>query len=460
MKNEINVRLLALETLLDSDKNKIYTKDALNKTLFQNQFLSKTERSFLSRLVEGTTEYRILLDYVINQFSKTPVNKCKPVIRMILRMGVYQILFMDRVPKEAVCNESVKLAKKKGFVNLSGFVNGVLRNIVRNLDHISYPDEKQDRILAFSIRYSMPQWIVKKLVEWYGAELTKKILQKSLEASDLSVRVNLKETSKQDFIGQLEEKDIQVSDGYYVEEALHLKHINYVLRVPGYRQGLFFVQDESSMLLYHVIENYLADMLQNRQENKLDILDICAAPGGKTTHFAQMLGDRANIEARDLTEKKADKIRENIERLHLSNVSVGVKDATQPDADWINCADVVIADVPCSGLGILGKKNDIKYHLEEKQLLELVTLQRTILKQAMQYVKPNGILLFSTCTLNPEENEENAKWISKQGMFQPLSIRQQVPQALKHCLTDENMMQLIQGREECDGFFIAAFQRI
>ncbi len=460
MEQAVNIRFLVLETLLECEKKNIYVKDALNKTLFQNQFLSKQERAFLSRMVEGVTEYQVRLDYVINQYSKTRINKCKPVIRVILRMGVYQMLYMDSVRKEAACDECVKLAKKKGFQNLSGFVNGVLRTIARNQETIQYPKEDENLTLALSIRYSMPEWIVKKLIEWYGEELTRTILSGSVETKDLTIRINSMQITKEELIAKLKEKDIRVSQGYYVSEALHLSHINYVLRIPGFQQGDFFVQDESSMLVYQVVANELQKRLEQcSQEMPLRVLDLCAAPGGKATHFAQNLENWCLVEARDLTENKVSYISENIERLGLHNIKTKISDALVPDAEWNRQADVVIADLPCSGLGIMGKKNDIKYHIREEQLMELSVLQRNILKNAMEYVKPGGLLLFCTCTLNPSENRENAGWILSHKEFQPFSIETQIPDTLKHCLLGPNMLQLLQGREQCDGFFISAFYR-
>lgn len=456
-----NVRLLALETLLECEKKNIYVKDSLGKTLFQHQFMSKQNRGFLSRLVEGVTEYQVKLDYIINKFSNIKVNKCKPAIRVILRMGVYQMMFMDSVPNEVACDESVKLAKKKGFRNLSGYVNGVLRAVSNNLDTITYPKREDDLALFLSVEYSMPKWLVEKIIGWYGEELTENILEGSLDTQDLTVRINTSVTSKEAFISELREKNIEVKEGNYIPYALHLNHINYVQRIPGYKQGKFFVQDESSMLLYHILSEKLEEIICGPDKgNKLHILDLCAAPGGKSTHFAQMLGDRVMVEARDITESKVNLIKENTERLQLTNIEAKVSDALFLDKDMISRADVVIADLPCSGLGIMGKKNDIKYHIKEEQLEELSLLQQHILENAVKYVKPEGLLLFSTCTINPEENMKNAEWIMNTGDFEAFDLKASIPESLEKGLIENNMLQLLQGRDLCDGFFIAAFKRL
>ncbi len=456
-----NTRLLALEVLVDVEKQNIFVKDALNKLLFQKQFLAKQDRAFISRLVEGVTEYQVRLDYVIDQVSKTPIHKCKPVIRCILRMAVYQIMFMDSVSAETACDEAVKLAKKKGFRNLTGFVNGVLRNVVRQKDFMEFPSKEQDIAGYLSIHYSVPLWLVEKLISWYGTQKVEHMLSAFIGEDDLTIRVNTGSTTKEALIAQLKEKEIIVSDGIYLDEALHLKNINYVGRIPGFKQGHFFVQDESSMLLYH-IANPVKEIERIKIKNPgepLKILDLCAAPGGKSTHFAQMLGDTVELEARDLSPKKVDLIDENVERLSLSNVKTVVWDALIPDAGRKEWADIVIADLPCSGLGIMSKKNDIKYHISEGQLLELCNLQKNILTNAASYVKPGGLLLYSTCTINPEENVENAKWFLEHFNFEAVDIKDSVPQALSDSIIGDNMLQLLPGDVQCDGFFIAKFRK-
>lgn len=453
MAKQDDVRLLALETLLEVEKNKVFVKDALNRLLFQKQFMSKQERAFLTRIVEGVTEYQVRLDYVINCFSKTKVNKCKPLIRCVLRMGVYQILYMDAVPNEIACDESVKLAKKKGFHNLTGFVNGVLRNIVRNVDQIVYPNREDNLVYFLSVYYSMPLWLVECLLAWYGEEVAESVLKASLKATDLTIRVNTCKTTKEALKEKLEEANVTVNDGFYVEEALHLEHINYVKRLPGFMKGEFFVQDESSMLLYHVAD------LKVQAGECLQILDLCAAPGGKSTHFAQMLKEGARIEARDLTEQKVALIDENVKRLALTNMQTKVWDALIDDPEKHAWADVVIADLPCSGLGIIAKKNDVKYQVSKQQLEELVKLQRQILEVAQTYVKPGGLLLYSTCTINPAENIDNALWFLEQFDFEAEAISEDVSEKLDFCMPKENMLQLLPGINPCDGFFIAKFRK-
>lgn len=465
---EENTRMLVLDILLEVEKKNIFVKDALHKVLDNRQFMSKQDRAFITRMVEGVTEYQVRLDYVIDCYSSKKVQKCKPLIRSVLRMGVYQILYMESVPDEAACNECVRLAKKRGFQNLSGFVNGVLRSIVRNRDQITFPKWEEDFIAFLSVEYSMPVWIVQHMTDWYGVEKTKKMLQASLETEDLTIRVNTAKVEKESLIRRWQEKGIEVSDGNYVPEALHLRNINYPRRIPGFSHGDFFIQDESSMLLYHLTDveqeflqkgNSLTETAHAGKEEEIHILDLCAAPGGKTTHFAQMLGELAFIEARDVSDKKLELILENIERLGLNNIHTVKWDALILDEEREAWADIVIADLPCSGFGIFSKKNDIKYHIKEEQLTELANLQRTMLANAARYVKPGGLLLYSTCTVNPAENKENAEWFLGHFPFDPVDIRSVVPEGLKYSIIKENMLQLLPGDVKCDGFFIAKFRK-
>lgn len=427
----INTRDIALSILMDVETGNTFSNIALGKALKKNQFEDKTDRAFITRLAEGTIEYKITLDYVINQFSKTKVNKCKPLIRCLLRMGTYQILYMDSVPDSAACNEMVKLAKSHGFGSLSGFVNGVLRNIARNKDKITYPDEKKNPIQALSVKYSMPEWLVQKLKKDYS-DSCEQILAGSFTDRETSIRVNATKITKEELKELLAEK-LQVKDGHYYDNALLISGYDFVKKIPGYRQGYFTVQDESSMCAVSSAEIKKGDF----------IIDVCAAPGGKTTAAAEFTGEQGHVVSMDISEEKLELIEENVERLGLTNVEIHANDATVLRKEYIEKADVVIADLPCSGLGILGRKNDIKYRVTEEQLDELVKLQNEILQVVCQYVKPGGTLAYSTCTINPEENEHQVENFLKSHPEFGLKTSRL----------------FLQGVDKCDGFFYAIMKR-
>lgn len=459
MEQSVNMREVAMLVLLDVEQKNKMLNESLHNMLKRYQYCSKTDRAFLSRLCEGVVERQIYLDYIINAFSKIKVNKCKPLIRVLLRMAVYQMFFMDSVPDEAACNEAVKLAKKKGFHSLSGFVNGVLRNIARNKSTIAFPNENDNKEMYLSVMYSTPEWLVTYLLRYYDYETVKGMLQAFMAESRTTIRLNQSKCNMDELKRLLSEKQVETEPSPYVETALRLTDYNYMRRVPGFSDGLFGVQDESSMLVGVLANPKAGDM----------IIDMCAAPGGKTLDVADRLRFSEQtmhsdvhgvIISRDVSQQKIDKIQENLERMEFDNVRLEVKDACELDEDMVEQADIVICDVPCSGIGVIGRKQDIKYRLEEKQLSELVTLQRAILANGVQYVKTGGTLMFSTCTVNPKENEENREWLLSNFSLEPVNITKDLPEILRSESTDKGYLSLIPGKQDCDGFFIAKFKKI
>lgn len=421
---KVNVRLLALELLLDITGQKEYSHLAIRGALEKYQYLDKQDRAFLTRLTEGTVERMIELDYIIDRFSKVPVKKMKPVIRNLLRMSVYQLKYMDRIPDAAVCNEAVKLAQKKGFSSLKGFVNGVLRSVARGMDQVQYPD--------LSVRYSTPEWIVEQWTEEYGADTARRMLEAQYEERPVSVRVNLHKITKEALKQRLEREGVCVQEVEGMDCALAVSGYDYLRAIPSFREGLFQVQDISSMRVALIAAPREGDYC----------IDVCAAPGGKSLHLADLMNGTGMVEARDLTEYKVGLIEENVERTGAGNVRAVRMDATVLDEASVEKADVVLADLPCSGLGVLGRKNDLKYRMTGEQQEELVKLQRTILDTVWQYVKPGGTLVYSTCTVHREENEGNVRWFLEQ---HPFVLKEQV--------------QMLPGMGPWDGFYIAKMER-
>lgn len=448
MTKAINERELILGILLEITRDGEYAHIALRNTLSKYQYLEKRERAFITRVVEGTLEHMMEIDYIINQFSKVKVNKMKPVIRTILRSAVYQILYMDSVPNSAVCNEAVKLAAKKGFVNLKGFVNGVLRNIDRNVNDIQYP--KQDNMVEYlSIKYSMPTWILEKWKKSYDWETIERILQGFLQEKGTIIRCNLNRISKEDLKKKLEAEGVTVTQHPYLEYALEISGYDYLGDLESFEDGDFQVQDLSSMLVAEIAAPKEGDY----------VIDVCAAPGGKSLHIADKLHGTGHVEARDLTDYKVDLIWDNTERSQMKNVEAVRHDALVYDEDSKEKADIVIADLPCSGLGVIGKKADIKYKMTEETQRELAKLQKNILQIVHRYVKPGGTLVYSTCTINEEENMENVRWFLQQNPeFESVSVEPVLCEELKKSVK-EGCLQLLPGIHESDGFFIAAFRK-
>ena len=424
MTSGINTREMILEILLQINEEGEHSHIAIRNALSKYQFLPKQERAFITRVCEGTLEYRILIDYIIDSFSKITVDKMKPPIREILRSAVYQLRFMDRVPDSAVCNEAVKLAQKKGFYNLKPFVNGVLRTIARQQDELEYPSRKVNLVRHLSVRYSMPEPLVIRWLNDYGEEITEKMLA--------------------DFL-----KGVKIEPAPYLPYAFKISEYNHILALDAFIQGKIVAQDVSSMLVSEIANPQKGDY----------IIDMCAAPGGKSIHLGDKMEGFGTVDARDVSQYKVELINENIHRTGAINVQAHVQDATVFDVESECKADIVLADVPCSGYGVIVKKPEIKYRSTVQKEEELVILQRNILDKAAEYVKPRGVLIFSTCTVAKEENEENMMWFMNNHPFKLESIDEFVPDELKSETTSLGYLQLLPGVHGTDGFFMAKFRR-
>jgi 16S rRNA (cytosine967-C5)-methyltransferase len=448
-KEHISAREIALVILTDITENSNFSHTVINRTLNQYQYLEKQERAFITRLCEGTVERMFTLDYIINCYSSVKVNKMKPFIRNLLRMSVYQIKYMDQVPESAACNEAVKLAKKRGFGNLSGFVNGVLRNIIRNPEKVVFPDEKKEGKQFLSVTYSAPEWLVEQLVNQYGYAKAKQFFEAALQNNKTTIRCNTEKITVNGLRVLLEQEKVSVEEGTYLSEALKIGGYNYLGELNSFKNGYFQVQDESSMLVGKVSGIKYGDY----------IIDVCAAPGGKSLHAAELLRKSGLVDSRDLSETKVNLIRENINRLGYENIKAKEADALVPDKDSIEKADLLIADLPCSGLGVIGKKPDIKYNMTREKQKDLISLQREILSVVCQYVKKGGVLLYSTCTVNQDENLANVRWFLEHHDFKLESIEDFLPPNLLSDTTKEGYIQLLPGVHDTDGFFIAKLRR-
>jgi 16S rRNA (cytosine967-C5)-methyltransferase len=363
----INVRLLTCNSLYEILEEGKFSHLVIRETLDKHKELEKQDKSFYTRLVKGTIERKITLDYIINNYSKTKVAKMKPYIRTILRMSVYQICYMSQIPDHAVCNEAVKLTTKKGYAGLKGFVNGVLRTIAREKDNFTFPDKEKEFDRYLQVQYSLPEWLVNRMIAQLGKELAETIAKAQLEEEKVSVWC-----PKQNLEG--EPLPYGLSGVYFEGEMSKLKD--------------FLVQDVSSMIA--------GEVTLPRKGNL--IVDVCAAPGGKSLHAAMAMEGTGQVISCDLTEAKVRLIEENRKRLHINNLTTNVRDARQLCKELIGKADIVIADLPCSGLGIISRKPEIKYRVNNEQIRELASLQREILEVVWQYVKPGGRLIYSTCT--------------------------------------------------------------
>ncbi len=448
--NARNVRDIIVSTLMEIIEEEEYCHVVLGQVLEKYQYLEKRDRAFITRVVEGTLEHMIQLDYIIERFSKVKVKNMKPVIRTILRMSVYQLKYMDSVPDSAVCNEGVKLASQKGFYNLKGFVNGVLRSVARNLDKVAYPDKDTHPLAYLVVTYSMPEWILKDWLELYGVDTVESICREFQKEKMTSIRCNLEKATIQEITESLKAQDITVRTVPYLDYALEIGGYNYMKAIEAFKKGWFQVQDVSSMLAVEAAAPAWGDYC----------LDVCAAPGGKSLHLADKLKGSGHVEARDISEHKVHLMQESIERIGAINMTATVADATIFDPSCVEKADVLLADVPCSGLGVIGRKADIKYKMSPAKQEEIVKLQRKILDTVYPYVKKGGTLLYSTCTIGARENQYNVKWFLDHYPFRLESIDPYLCPELRSKTTAAGYLQLLPGIHQSDGFFIARFKRI
>ena len=410
--------------LLAIDRDGQYSHLVLRDVLDKYQYLSKQERAFLTRLTEGTVERMLTLDYVIDQFSKTKVKKMKPLIRELMRLSVYQIMYMDGVPDAAVCNEAVKLARKRGFSGLSGFVNGVLRSVARGWKGVAFQNE--------SVRYSVPEWIIDGWNADYGRDVTEKMLEAFMQPAKITVRTNTQKCTPEELKDRLSQEGVTVEAIEGISYAFALSGFDYLAGLGSFQDGWFYVQDISSMTVAHAADPKKGDY----------IIDVCAAPGGKSSHLAELLDGSGMVEARDLTEYKVGLIEENILRHDLHNMKAVQQDATLFDEASVEKADILICDLPCSGLGVIGRKSDIRYKMTAEKAHDLAVLQQEMLDTVWKYVKRGGKLIYSTCTIHKEENEDNvAAFLQKHPQFTLVEQRQIFPM------------------EGSDGFFVAKMIR-
>ena len=447
MTKAINEREIVLEVLLEITEHGMYSHIVLRDVLNKYQYLEKKERSFITRVTEGTLEHMMEIDYILDQFSKVKVKKMKPVIRNIMRSAVYQMKYMDSVPVSAACNEAVKLAVRKGFGSLRGFVNGVLRNVARNLDQIAYPTEPRQRL---SIQYYMPEWILNLWLKAYDSDIVEQMLQAFQRETPLTIRCNLRMVTPKQLKEHLEAEGVTVKVHPYLEYAFHISGFDYLGDLESFQNGEFSVQDISSMLVSELAGPKEGDY----------VIDVCAAPGGKSLHMAEKLNGSGHVEARDLTEYKVGLIQENIERTGLSNVEAVQQDALTFDETSVGKADIVLADLPCSGLGVLAKKTDLKYKATKEGADSLAKLQREMLKNVQAYVKDEGKLVYSTCTINPAENMDNVHWfLNEYPEFELIDIHGSLCEELQKDVKENGCIQLLPGVHQSDGFFLACMKK-
>lgn len=393
---KVNVREIAIKVLQEVYAKQAYANIAMNRVVAKEQ-ISALDRKFLTELVYGTVKATNTLDWIISSFVNRPLSKIPPMILYIMRVACYQIMYMDKVPPSAACNEAVELSKKYTHQGTVKFVNGVLRSIIRGKDSIEFPDLATKPIQHIALKHHHPEWLVKLWLEEFGQAETIELCTANNLAPHLTIRVNTIKINKEQLIERLAAEEITVEQSRYAQDGLIITDMKRSLAdSQTFKQGLWQIQDESSMLVAQVLD----------AQPGSTVLDMCAAPGGKSTHIAQYLQNSGKVLSCDIYEHKLNLIKENSSRLGIKILQTFLQDATIYVEQFNNIADYVLVDAPCSGLGVLRRRADARWRKQERELLELPELQLSILKNAARYLKPGGRLVYSTCTIRRQENQD------------------------------------------------------
>ena len=450
--NEGGARAAALEILIEVLERQAYS-NLSSDAILRRYRLQPRDRAFATALVYGTISRVITLDQILSGVSSMPLAKMDAPIRNILRMGAWQLMYSRSVPPRAACNESVDLAKIAGNRGAAGMVNGILRRIASNMPSIQ-PEN-------FALYYSLPSWLADSLVSWLGTESASKVAAAGIEPPPLSVRTNSLRTDPATLALKLKEEGVASSPGVFHPDALRLDLAGSpVTSLASFDAGFFMVQDEAAMM----VASIAAPMPGQT------VVDLCAAPGGKSCHMAEIMDNRGRIVACDLHSSRLELIGHNARRLGLTCIETRQMDASADPENRGSLpeADIVLCDVPCSGLGLLARKPDIRLNADPDSFDRLVETQRRILHKASGMIRPGGILVYSTCTLNPAENDLQADRFLQEtkGKFEPCGFAPLLPERL--AAMDASLVQdaaggrirLLPGVHGCDGFFIARFRRM
>lgn len=436
-------RHIALKCLYKIDKEDAFSNIVLDIQLNENrEKMNNKDINLTSELVYGVTTWKLTIDYIIQKYSKIKLKKISPWILNIIRIGVYQIVFLDKIPKSAAVNECVNLCKKYGNKSTS-FVNAILRKVDKN----DYEDirEIKDFSKRVSILYSMPEWIVERLKKQIGEEKTEEVCKNCNIRPKMSIRVNNLKTSKNELKEKLKEMNIESEDGI-LEDFIYIKNAKNIINNELYKLGFFTLQDE--------VAGYAAYVLNPKQGNY--VLDACSAPGGKTTYLAEIMKNDGRILAWDLYSHRVNEIKENAKRLGIEIINAQTNDSTKLKEEYIGKFDKILLDVPCLGLGVIRRKPDIKWQREEKDIEEITKIQYEILETCSKYLKTNGEIVYSTCSILEEENNEIVNRFLLNNNFEIEKIE---PKGFENYEEKEKMLHFYPN-EKTDGFFVCKMRKI
>jgi len=443
-------RGMAVQLLTRVETQGAYANLLLQKNI--TRLTDSRDRQFVTLLVNGSLKHKLTLDYALRLHLTKPMSSLPHEVRAILRLGAFQLLYVDKVPDPVAINESVELTKP--FPKFTGLVNVVLRKVMTKAWDFPWPDVKRQTVRYLSVRYSHPEWMIQRWLKRWGLEETEALCQANNEPAQTWIRTNTLKISREDLIDRLTGEGVTVEPGTRIPESLRIQHFGAIDRLESFQEGLFTVQDESSQLVAHVVDPRPGQR----------VLDTCSAPGGKTTHLAQMMQDEGEIMAFDIHEKKLELINQSAQRLGITIIQPQFGDARDLPGVKLGSQQRVLVDAPCSGLGVLRRRADLRWQKEEQDLKALPLLQLAILERASSCVEVGGDLIYSTCTIEPEENFEVVKMFrSTHPEFEAVNLLDELPFDLEDPRdiqqASKGMLQLLPHRHNMDGFFLAKFRR-
>jgi 16S rRNA (cytosine967-C5)-methyltransferase len=445
-----DVRRLAFEILSQVEEG-AFSDQALDATLKRNPNMADRDRRLLTELVYGVLRFRGRLDYVLSRFCRQPLNRVEPAVLRLLYLGSYQLLLLDRIPPRAAVHETVELARRLGLARVTGFINGILRSLIRGLDTVPRPDPEREPLAFLQQVYSLPAWLAEQWLDQFGPAEAFELAEAMLEPAPFTVRVNTLKTSRDAFLAALIEAGYQAGVTAYAPEGVIVTGGG-ARRLPGDHDGWYQVQDEASMMIAHLLAPGAGDR----------VLDACAAPGGKTTHLAALTNNKAEILALDIASERLALVDHGAQRLGCRGIACRTWDAIEP-ADFLTSAsfDRVLVDAPCSGLGVLRRNPESRWRRTPKDLQANSERQGMLLNQMATLVRPGGKLVYSVCTMTPEETTVVAeKFLRDHNEFRREDLREQVPGTWQELFDEQGALRTWPHRHHgMDAFYAVSFRR-
>ena len=444
----LTAREVAIKILYKIEKEDAYANLETAKVL-NSVDLSENEKRLARELVYGTISQKMSLDYILSKLLKKPLESLPLWIILILRISLYQLIYLEKIPDSASVNEGVKLAKKYGHQGTASLVNAVLRNYLRKKEEIPLPG-KEDGIEDYlTITLSHPRWLTKYLLKQWPAQDVETFYRFNNSRLGITVRTNTLKTTREQLIEMFQKEGIEAKEGIISPESVYLPHASGIFDTKIFSEGFFQVQDESSMLVAHILDP---------KPGKV-VMDLCAAPGGKTTHIAELMKNNGTVYAFDIHEHKVSLIKENCLRLGITIVNTLAADSLMLSEEYNGLADYLLLDAPCSGLGVLGRRPDLRFRKNKDDIINMSRLSKKLLIKAADYLKSGGVLCFSTCTITKEENDETIDWflnerpdfiLSSFDHLLPFEANEEDNNAAK-----TGKLQLLPQKHGVEGFFIS-----